>query len=324
MPNLKDEPSLQQLYSSVHNQLYASQKDLYTWLQVLEEIARSPQFGMLYHRMQRQLATVQVRLQQAALELRKAEGQLQEENAETLAQRRRQKELELWEQNLYARQQQLEVLQADLDHRARRPDAEQLRGQLEEMEQRLQEGQARLEQLQQQEQEMTRRQADLDQKARMLCLRQEQLEALEASLNRQTAAQQDRRDALAAMQDIRSAVLEMQKAVQKVEPAFSDLTEQVKGGFAAEGLRGFIQCSRSLRQLGSEEGKYYAGEIERILTEDFGCEKIWPAAGEAVDLRTMTKLDAAAPGNRVQAVVYGGWRMEETVLEKAVVLPVKE
>ena len=38
----------------------------------------------------------------------------------------------------------------------------------------------------------------------------------------------------------------------------------------------------------------------------------------------MTKLDAAAPGNRVQAVVYGGWRMEETVLEKAVVLPVKE
>ena len=38
MPNLKDEPSLQQLYSSVHNQLYASQKDLYTWLQVLEEI----------------------------------------------------------------------------------------------------------------------------------------------------------------------------------------------------------------------------------------------------------------------------------------------
>ena len=150
MPNLKDEPSLQQLYSSVHNQLYASQKDLYTWLQVLEEIARSPQFGMLYHRMQRQLATVQVRLQQAALELRKAEGQLQEENAETLAQRRRQKELELWEQNLYARQQQLEVLQADLDQRARRPDAEQLRGQLEEMEQRLQEGQARLEQLQQQ------------------------------------------------------------------------------------------------------------------------------------------------------------------------------
>ena len=69
MPNLKDEPSLQQLYSSVHNQLYASQKDLYTWLQVLEEIARSPQFGMLYHRMQRQLATVQVRLQQAALAL---------------------------------------------------------------------------------------------------------------------------------------------------------------------------------------------------------------------------------------------------------------
>ena len=109
MPNLKDEPSLQQLYSSVHNQLYASQKDLYTWLQVLEELARSPQFGMLYHWMQRQLATVQVRLQQAALELRKAEGQLQEENAETLAQRRRQKELELWEQNLYARQQQLEV-----------------------------------------------------------------------------------------------------------------------------------------------------------------------------------------------------------------------
>ena len=313
MPNLKDEPSLQQLYSSVHNQLYASQKDLYTWLQVLEEIARSPQFGMLYHRMQRQLATVQVRLQQAALELRKAEGQLQEENAETLAQRRRQKELELWEQNLYARQQQLEVLQADLDQRARRPDAEQLRGQLEEMEQ-----------LQQQEQEMTRRQADLDQKARMLCLRQEQLEALEASLDRRTAAQQDRRDALAAMQDIRSAVLEMQKAVQRVEPAFSNLTEQVKGGFAAEGLRGLIQCSRSLRQLGSEEGKYYAGEIERILTEDFGCEKIWPAAGEAVDLRTMTKLDAAAPGNRVQAVVYGGWRMEETVLEKAVVLPVKE
>ena len=32
MPNLKDEPSLQQLYSSVQNQLYASQKDLYTWL----------------------------------------------------------------------------------------------------------------------------------------------------------------------------------------------------------------------------------------------------------------------------------------------------
>lgn len=324
MSSLKHEPSLQELYSSVHNQLYASHKELYICMQMLEEIARPQQLGMLYHRMQRPLAAVQVRLQQAALELRQAGGQLEEENAEMLAQQRRQKELEIWEQSLYARQQQLDALQADLDQRTRQPDPEQLRSQIEEMEQRLQEGQARLEQLQQQEQEMARRQADLDQKARMLCLRQEQLEALEASLNGQAAARQNRQDALAVMGDIRSAMLEIQKAVRTVGPAFGDLTERVNGGFVAEGVRDLIRCSRSLRQLGGEEGKYYIGEIERILTEDFGCEKIWPAAGEAIDLLTMTKLNIAAPGDRVQAVVYGGWRMEETVLEKAVILPAKE
>lgn len=345
MPNLNHEPSLQEVYRSIHNRLHTSLGELNTWMQLLEEITRVQRYGLLYQQMQPRIAMVRGQLKQAALELQAARELLETQAAEDLPQRQQleeqaqrlqrqretlqqqQQELVRREESLYTRQQQLDAMQADLEQRTRQPqaeDADQTRRQLEELEQRLQEEQARLEQLQQQTGEIARRQEDVEQKAKMLCLREEQLTAWETSLEQEMAVRRDRSAALSSMQEIQSAMMEVQRLIRQVGPSFGNLTDRVNGGFVAGGVRNLIRCSRSLRQLGTDEAKYYAEELERILTGDFGCEKIWPAAGAAIDPLTMAKLDASAPGNAVQAVVYSGWRMEETILEKAVVLPMKE
>lgn len=343
MPKLNHESSLLEVYSSIYNRLHTSWNELNSWLQLLDEIAQMQRYGLLGQQMQQRISLVRSQLQQAAMELRGArelleagaETQPQRQQLEEQAQRlqrqrealqQQQQELVRREESLYARQQQLDAMQADLEQCAQRPDEEalqQARRQLEELEQQLQAGQAQLEQMQQQTGEIARQQEDVEQKAKMLCLREEQLTAWEASLEQEMAVRRDRSAALASMQEIQSAMMEMQRLIRQVGPAFGNLTERVNGGFVAGGVRNLIRCSRSLRQLGTDEARYYAEELERILAGDFGCEKIWPAAGDAIDPLTMAKLDASAPGNAVQAVVYGGWRMEETILEKAVVLPIK-
>lgn len=319
MPNLNHEPSLQEVYRSVYNRLHTSLGELNTWMQLLEEITRVQRYGLLYQQMQPRIAMVRGQLKQAALELQAARELLETQAAEDMPQRQ---QLEEQAQRL---QRQRETLQQQQQELVRREESLYTRQQqLEELEQRLQEEQARLEQLQQQTGEITRRQEDVEQKAKMLCLREEQLTAWETSLEQEMAVRRDRSAALSSMQEIQSAMMEVQRLIRQVGPAFGNLTDRVNGGFVAGGVRNLIRCSRSLRQLGTDEAKYYAEELERILTGDFGCEKIWPAAGAAIDPLTMAKLDASAPGNAVQAVVYSGWRMEETILEKAVVLPMKE
>lgn len=174
-------------------------------------------------------------------------------------------------------------------------------------------------QLEEWEQKLEQREKQTRQKEDALERRQQRLDAWEATLQREAAVRQDRKTALTSLREIQGAMMEVQRQVRQLGPTFRDITEHINGGFAIGGLKDLIRCSRSLYQLGSDEAKYYAAELEQILANDFGCEKIQPVIGQPLDLLTMSKVDADDLGQQVKEILYTGWRMGETVLEKAVV-----
>ena len=127
-----------------------------------------------------------------------------------------------------------------------------------------------------------------------------------------------------ALGQIQDAITETQRTIRQLGPGFSALADQVSGGYVSGGLRSLIRCCRSLRQARTGESGYYAGELEWILVNDFGCEQILPPAGAPFDALTMVRQDAGAGGSRVAETVCCGWRLGEHILEKAVIIPETE
>ena len=127
----------------------------------------------------------------------------------------------------------------------------------------------------------------------------------EPDMNLAMETQTDRALALEALKSIQDAMMETQKNIRQLGPDFSRVLERVNGGFVAEGLRNLIRCTRTLRQAATVEGDYYAEELEQILAQDFGCEKITPLTGSSFESESMRWLNADldAMESTVQAMI---------------------
>lgn len=164
----------------------------------------------------------------------------------------------------------------------------------------------------------------LEERERDLTLREQRLADREAALLREGSVREDRSQTLAALGEIQTAMLEVQRTIRQLGPGFNAVTERVNGGFLSGGLCNLIRCCRSLRQARTKEADYYAQELEWILVNDFGCERFQPVTGTPFDPLLMVRQDVSAAGDRVACTVNCGWRMGDHILEKAVITPATE
>ena len=292
MSKLLQQRALQEVYRSVHNQLCVSGRALSN---ICWTDSRDSPFNWEYDEL---LQKVERDLQQAVRELEGVERLFQDDK----------EEIEKQQEILYAGQGP-EAQGYNPQGQAEQQDLGEARRELEEQKQHLQ----------YQEQVLLQRERQVEKKEEALKQRWQRLDAWEAALQREAAVRQDRKTALTSLREIQGAMMEIQRHVRQLGPTFRDINEHVNGGFAIGGLQDLIRCSRSLYQLGSDEAKYYAAELEQILANDFGCKKIQPTIGQPLDLLTMSKVDDDDLGQQVKTVLYAGWSMGETVLEKAVV-----
>ena len=161
--------------------------------------------------------------------------------------------------------------------------------------------------------------------------REEALDARELRLTGREEALEQRNEwaasrtaALDSLKSTHDSIGEILAAAKSIARKLNDDQNTVEGGFAKGGLKSIIHQIRTLYRVNTGESAALAKELELILRQDFGCSCIVPEQGEPFDPLTMAKNDFNMPDGPVGKVVACGWMLNESILEKAIVIPQKE
>ena len=127
-----------------------------------------------------------------------------------------------------------------------------------------------------------------------------------------------------SLKSTHDSIGEILAAAKSIARKLNDDQNTVEGGFAKGGLKSIIHQIRTLYRANTGESAALAKELELILRQDFGCSCIVPEQGEPFDSLTMAKNDFNMPDGPVGKVVACGWMLNESILEKAIVIPQKE
>lgn len=163
--------------------------------------------------------------------------------------------------------------------------------------------------------------------AEQLAQRERALEQWEAALaQRQTelqsrqimAGQQARAAALEQLDQISSEARSAIAAIRALAGPLGEARDLCSGSFLTPYLEELCRITRSMHRSGEPSTVRYADALDALLRQ-MGCEPIVPQPGQTLDYLEMAKLDAAQAGETVDTVRSTGWRLNDRVLEKAVV-----
>lgn len=144
---------------------------------------------------------------------------------------------------------------------------------------------------------------------------------------------QDRGQAIAHLAEIHdeadAVYSQVQQAVQAIRALARPLVEVQSvctGSFFVPGMKELCKISGEMHQCAAKnqnpELAYYANALDNALSQ-LGCTPIVPALNQPIDRYQAVPLDAGQRGNLVARVCEIGWKFDDTVLKKAVVM-VKE
>ena len=167
---------------------------------------------------------------------------------------------------------------------------------------------------------MEKRTATLAAREKAVIEKEQQLAEHEAKMTF-TAA---RADALAQLQGTHERIAALLKEVRQTGQQVNSEIQLLQESFAQKGLHSLIHLIRMLHRINSADAIDAARQLENILQQDFACTRFAPGPGVAFDSQTMAKLDASMPGTVVAELTEPGWKLDDTVLERAVIIPEKE
>lgn len=156
--------------------------------------------------------------------------------------------------------------------------------------------------------------------AEQLAQRERALKQREAAYMQQQAMA-ERKERAAALEQLDQISGEARNAIAAIRALAGPLGEArdlCSGSFLTPHLEELCRIVRSMHQSGDRVTMRYADALDSLLHQ-MGCEPIVPQPGQPMDYLEAVKLDAAQPGSIVAAVRSTGWRLDDRVLEKAVV-----
>jgi DNA-binding transcriptional MerR regulator len=115
-------------------------------------------------------------------------------------------------------------------------------------------------------------------------------------------------------QQIQAAVLAIRGLVEPLK----EVRDTCTGSFSVPGLRELCRVAGEMHRAEDDSIRYYADEIDGVLAH-LGCTKIMPRQNQRMNLSEMVPLDAEQRGTFVDQVCEAGWKLNETVLKKAIV-----
>ena len=167
--------------------------------------------------------------------------------------------------------------------------------------------------LQERAEQLAQRERALQQREAALARQRLELQTAQAAMERQA-----RGDACALLEQINAEMHGAYQTLQALAKPMNEARQLCSGEFLAEELRQLCRITRAMHQSGEPSMALYADELDAVL-QRFGCVPIVPRPGQPMDYLEMTKLDAAQAGETVDAVRSTGWKLNDRVLEKAVV-----
>lgn len=185
--------------------------------------------------------------------------------------------------------------------------------------------------LKQREIELKRREEIVEQEEQFALFRAKALNRWEACLTERE--KQDRGQAIAHLAEIHDGADAVYTQVREAVQAIRELAKPLvaaqnvcTGSFFVPGMKELCKISEEMRQSAEKEKNpviaYYANAVDNALSQ-LGCTPIVPALNRPFDRYQAVPLDAGQRGNIVAKVCEIGWKFDDTVLKKAVVM-VKE
>ena len=206
----------------------------------------------------------------------------------------------------------------------RRSTCERLKAEADAAEKRRDEAAARAAEVEVREAAQNARKEALDARTTQLDAWELRLTGREEALEQRNEWAASRTAALDSLKSTHDSIGEILAAAKSIARKLNDDQNTVEGGFAKGGLKSIIHQIRTLYRVNTGESAALAKELELILQQDFGCSCIVPEQGEPFDPLTMAKNDFNMPDGPVGKVVACGWMLNESILEKAIVIPQKE